>query len=36
MSVKITAVKAIETAPQKGCNLIAVKIETNQPGLYNS
>lgn len=34
MSVKITAVKAIETAPQRGCNLIVVKIETNQPGLY--
>ncbi len=34
MSLQITAVKAIETAPQKGCNLIVVKIETNQPGLY--
>ena len=34
MSVIITDVKAIETAPQKGCNLIVVRVETNQPGLY--
>ena len=34
MGTKITAVKAITTAPQKGCNLVIVKIATNQPGLY--
>ena len=32
--IKITGVRAIETAPQKGSNLIIVRIDTNQPGLY--
>ena len=32
--IKITSVRAIETAPQRGCNLIVVRIDTNQPGLY--
>ena len=31
--VKITSVRAIATAPQ-GSNLIIVRIDTNQPGLY--
>lgn len=33
MSLKITNVKAITTAPE-GINLVAVKIETSEPGLY--
>lgn len=32
--IKITGVRAIETAPQPGSNLIVVRIDTNQPGLY--
>lgn len=32
--IKITGVRAIETAPQKGCNLVVVRVDTNQPGLY--
>ena len=32
--VKITGVRAIQTAPQPGSNLIVVRIDTNQPGLY--
>ena len=32
--IRITGVRAIETAPQPGCNLIVVRIDTNQPGLY--
>lgn len=32
--IKITGVRAIETAPQSGSNLIVVRIDTNQPGLY--
>ena len=32
--IRITKVSAIETAPQKGSNLIVVRIDTNQPGLY--
>ncbi len=31
--VKITKIKAIETAPN-GVNLVLVKVDTNQPGLY--
>lgn len=31
--VKITSVRAIATAPQ-GSNLIVVKVETSEPGLY--
>ena len=31
--IRITGVRAIETAPN-GCNLIVVRIDTNQPGLY--
>lgn len=33
MSVKITKVRTVCTAPQ-GINLVVVKVETNQPGLY--
>lgn len=33
MSVKITNIRTICTAPQ-GINLIVIKVETNQPGLY--
>lgn len=33
MSVKISGVKVICTAPE-GINLVVVKVETNQPGLY--
>lgn len=33
MSLKITNVKVITTAPE-GINLVAVKIETSEPGLY--
>lgn len=33
MAVKITGIKVICTAPE-GINLVAVKVETNQPGLY--
>lgn len=32
--IKITGVRAIETAPQPGNNLVIVRIDTNQPGLY--
>ena len=32
--IKITSVKAIETAPQPGSNLIVARVDTNQPGLY--
>ncbi|NLG23872.1 MAG: starvation-sensing protein RspA [Clostridiales bacterium] len=32
--IRITSVRAIETAPQKGSNLVVVRIDTNQPGLY--
>ncbi len=32
--IRITGVRAIETAPQRGCNLIVVRIDTSQPGLY--
>ena len=32
--IRITDVRAIETAPQPGSNLIVVRIDTNQPGLY--
>ena len=31
--IRITDVRAIETCPQ-GQNLIVVRIDTNQPGLY--
>ena len=33
MAVNITGIKVICTAPE-GINLVAVKVETNQPGLY--
>ncbi|MDO4438106.1 MAG: enolase C-terminal domain-like protein [Eubacteriales bacterium] len=33
MSVKITKIRTICTAPQ-GINLVVIKVETNQPGLY--
>ena len=33
MAVKISGIKVICTAPE-GINLVAVKVETNQPGLY--
>ena len=33
MSVKIKDIRVICTAPE-GINLVVVKIETNQPGLY--
>ncbi|MFT3717729.1 enolase C-terminal domain-like protein [Pseudorhodoferax sp.] len=33
MAIRITDVRAIATAPQ-GINLLVVKVETNQPGLY--
>lgn len=33
MSVKISGIKVICTAPE-GINLVVVKVETNQPGLY--
>jgi len=33
MSTRITDVKVIVTAPE-GINLLVVKVETNQPGLY--
>lgn len=33
MSVKIRDIRVICTAPE-GINLVVVKIETNQPGLY--
>lgn len=32
--IKITGVRAIETAPQPGNNLVIVRVDTNQPGLY--
>ena len=32
--IRITNVRAIETAPQPGSNLIVVRVDTNQPGLY--
>ena len=32
--IRITGVRAIETAPQPGCNLIVACIDTNQAGLY--
>lgn len=32
--IRITNVRAIETAPQPGCNLIVVRVDINQPGLY--
>ncbi|MDX2249840.1 MAG: enolase C-terminal domain-like protein [Bacteroidia bacterium] len=32
--IKITNVKAIATAPQNGIELIVVKVETSEPGLY--
>lgn len=32
--IKITHVKAIATAPQGGIELIVVKVETSEPGLY--
>ncbi len=34
MSVIIKDIKTIACAPQPGCNLLMVKVETNQPGLY--
>lgn len=33
MGVRITKIRAICTAPE-GINLLVVKVETNQPGLY--
>ena len=33
MSVKIQDIRVICTAPE-GINLVVVKVETNQPGLY--
>lgn len=33
MAVKITKIRAVCTAPE-GINLVVVKVETNQPGLY--
>ena len=33
MSTKIQRIRAICTAPE-GINLVVVKVETNQPGLY--
>ncbi|MCL2836973.1 MAG: starvation-sensing protein RspA, partial [Defluviitaleaceae bacterium] len=33
MSIKITRIRAINTAPE-GVPLVIVKVETNQPGLY--
>jgi mannonate dehydratase len=33
MTIRITAVKTIATAPQ-GINLLVVRVETNQPGLF--
>ena len=33
MSVKIKKVRVICTAPE-GINLVVIKVETNQPGLY--
>ena len=33
MSVKVKKIRTICTAPE-GINLVAVKVETNQPGLY--
>lgn len=32
--IVITGVRTIQTAPQKGCNLIVVRVDTNQPGLF--
>ncbi|MDR0397495.1 MAG: starvation-sensing protein RspA [Oscillospiraceae bacterium] len=32
--IRVTDVRAIETAPMRGSNLIVVRIDTNQPGLY--
>ena len=32
--IKITNVKAIATAPQNNIELIVVKVETSEPGLY--
>lgn len=34
MGTTITGVRAITCAPQKGCNLVVVRVDTNQPGLY--
>jgi hypothetical protein len=33
VSIRITGVRAFETAPQPGCNLIVVKNDTKQPAL---
>lgn len=33
MSILISDVKTISCAPQPGCNLLIVRVETNQPGL---
>ncbi len=33
MSVKITDIRVICTAPE-GINLVVVRVDTNQPGLY--
>lgn len=34
MGTVITSMKTIACAPQKGCNLVIVRVDTNQPGLY--
>lgn len=34
MSVIITDIKTIACAPQQGCNLLIVRVNTNQPGLF--
>ena len=33
-NIMITDIKTITCAPQPGCNLLMVKVETNQPGLF--
>ncbi len=34
MGTRITDIRAISTAPQAGCNLVVVRVDTNQTGLY--
>ena len=34
MSVWITDIRTIACAPQPGCNLLVVRVDTNQPGLF--